>query len=119
MRTPAEHPFSSVSKGDIARRDIQQIDPKLLKHVQDAPDIGPARSELLRSVLAFGSQDDTVFTRSERLGQLELVPMSIQAGIGNQVFVHDRATKLRRTFRPGKDAVDRQGHAYSNHSHGS
>src|SRR5439155_18390361 len=47
MRTPAEHPFSSVSKGDIARRDIQQIDPKLLKHVQDAPDIGPARSELL------------------------------------------------------------------------
>src|SRR5882672_11037711 len=40
----------SVEKGDVGRRDVQQIDVEFFERVQDASDIGPAGVELLSQV---------------------------------------------------------------------
>ena len=45
--------------------------------------------EVSRFLLESSCYYDTVFSRAQRLGDLELMPRSIQASVGKQAFVHD------------------------------
>src|SRR6266568_7761723 len=49
--------------------------------------------------LAFRAEYDTVFSRAQRLGEFELMPVTKQPGVRNQGFVHDSGAKLRRALR--------------------
>jgi hypothetical protein len=68
--------------------------------------------------LEFSHQYDTVFSRTQCLGEFESAPGGIKTSVRDQTFVHDSRPQLRRAFRPGGDAPDHQWFVRQYHPNG-
>ena len=117
LDTLDEETYAQITGRDFHRAVLAGIDAAIEAHFEQIK---------LNAVLMRGRNEDQLVplvefaaARNLILRFIELMPVSIRTGVGYQDFVHDRGTKLRRTFGPRRDETYRQRRVHQHHADGA